>query len=296
MWIAIGSICVITLIWGASFPLNEISLAQIPTITFRALALTFGALGLAALTRGMGHTLRVPRELVGWVVLAGLFNILLWGLLSAYALEFIPPGRGAVIAYMMPFWALGLSVILLGEEITAMKIAGLALGLMGLAILIGPDFSAIVHAPAGFVLMLLASMSWAIGTVVIKAKSQKVHAITLTTWMVAISALPMIVLAVALEDFDWQASPGAYLALAGFVIGSTFIAQPLWYTIVKKLPVSIASLSVLAVPVVGEIISAMAFGERVGFAEALALGFVVTGLFVVLVLPELWAGRQLAKP
>lgn len=296
MWIAIGSICVITLIWGASFTLNDISLAHIPAMTFRAMAMAAGAFGLAALTLAMGHSLRVPRELFGWIGLAALFNILLWGLFSTFGLKLMPPGRAAVIAYMMPFWALALSILVLREEINAFKVTGLALGLVGLACLIGPDFGDIVHAPDGFALMLLASVSWAIGTVLVKARSHSISPMTLTTWMVAISAIPMVVLAVTLEDFDWEASTSAWLALVVFVIGSTLVAQPLWYAIVMKLPVSMSSVSALAVPVAGEIISALAFGETIGLPEAAALGFVVSGLFVVLVLPGLRAGRQPVEP
>ncbi len=67
------------------------------------------------------------------------FNILGWHLFSGYGVSMIEAGRASIIAFTMPVWAALFSRFVLGEALTGTKLLGLALGIVGLAVLIGPD-------------------------------------------------------------------------------------------------------------------------------------------------------------
>ena len=105
----------------------------------------------------------------GPLVLAALFNITAWHLCSAYGLTRIQAGRGAIIAYTMPLWTVIFGRLLIGERIGQRRLAALALGLAGMAVLMAPDARALWAAPSGTLLMLTAAVAWAIGTVLTKA-------------------------------------------------------------------------------------------------------------------------------
>ena len=80
----------------------------------------------------------------------------------------LPSGRAAILAYTMPAWAIPLSVLLLGERLTARKLLGLALGMAGMALLVWDEFHRIQGAPRGALLVLGAAFTWAIGTILQK--------------------------------------------------------------------------------------------------------------------------------
>ena len=90
---------------------------------------------------------------------------------------------------------------------------------------------------------------------------------------------------------SWRGSgrtAGWVLFALGFVvIGGMIVAHIIWFSIIRILPASIASISTLAIPVVGVGLSAVLLGEPVGVLEFAALCLVVSGLFVVLALPAL---------
>src|SRR6185503_19357066 len=69
-----------------------------------------------------------------------------------------------ILAYTMPAWAIPLSVLLLGERLTAQKLLGLALGMAGMLLLVWDEFHRIQGAPRGALLVLGAAFSSAIGT------------------------------------------------------------------------------------------------------------------------------------
>ena len=140
--------------------------------------------------RAGGHSLAVPRAERGPLVLAALFNITAWHLCSAYGLTRIQAGRGAIIAYTMPLWTVIFGRVLLGERIGRTRLAALALGLGGMAVLIAPDARALWAAPAGTLLMLAAAVAWAIGTVLTKATRWTMPTAALTGWQVVLGGDP----------------------------------------------------------------------------------------------------------
>jgi drug/metabolite transporter (DMT)-like permease len=61
-----------------------------------------------------------------------------------------------------------------------------------------------------------------------------------------------------------------------------------WFTVVRLFPASVAAIGTLAIPVIGVFSSSLVLGEPVGLQELCALFFVVTGLAIVLLKPQLF--------
>lgn len=282
----------LALVWGSAFPAIKFVLGEMPVLTFRALCLISGALGVAALALSRGRSLAVTWSQLGWLAVLGTFNSLGWNIFTAYGLLYLPAGRAVIIGYTMPLWTVIAAALILGERITLRKVIGLALGFAGLAVLIGPELAEMGKAPLGVALVLCAAISWAIGIVLLKWRDPQVPTTVLAAWQLGLASLPLIVAAAIVDDFDWQMSGEAWFAMAFVVLGAMVAAHLLWFTIVRLLPASLASISTLLIPVVGVIVGALWLGEQVGPAEIGALILVIAGLFVVLVLPALdWEKR-----
>ena len=66
--------------------------------------------------------LTIPRDQWRRLALIAFFNITCWNILVVFGLAHIPSGRAAILAFTMPAWAIPLSVLILGERITARKL------------------------------------------------------------------------------------------------------------------------------------------------------------------------------
>ena len=124
-------LALLSLGWGINWPIMKIVLTEVPPLYFRAFCLLCSGLGLLLITRVSGKPVAVPEGQWRRLILLSLFNIVGWNVLAIYGVLLLPSGRAALLGYTMPIWSAILSVLLLGETISARRIVGLLLGLSG---------------------------------------------------------------------------------------------------------------------------------------------------------------------
>jgi drug/metabolite transporter (DMT)-like permease len=280
----IALLVALTITWGVNWPMMKLALAEVPPWTFRSLCLILGGGALLVLARAAGTRMSVPPRLLPALALVSLFNITGWHLFSAYALLHTGSGRAAIIGYTMPLWASVLSIWVLDIRPTQRQLAALLLGLAALVLLLVQDLGALGAAPTGALLMLGASLCWAIGTVLVKKFAWDQLAITaLTGWQQLIGGVPIVIgwwLLEPVPDLAALSLPAA-LGLGYAVFVAMIFCQTAFFKLLSLLPAHVAAISVLPVPVVGVVSSAMILAEPVSLAEIAALTLVVVGLFLL---------------
>jgi drug/metabolite transporter (DMT)-like permease len=280
----------ITLVWGLNWPVMKVALGAIPVLPFRGLCLAISGPSLLAIAAAQGSGIAVPRREILPLLLAALFNIALWHLFTGYGVLELPAGRASIIAYTMPAWATVLGPLFLGERLRAPRLAGLMLGMAGIAALVLPDLATIRAAPLGTASMVLAALSWAVGSVLMKRWRWSVSTAALTGWQTCLGGLPILIAAIIIGPFPGleHADATTFVALAYVVVAALF-GQWAWFVVLARLPVAVASIGTLTIPVVGVLSSALLLGERIGPAEVVALVLVVAAIALVL-RPELGRG------
>jgi drug/metabolite transporter (DMT)-like permease len=261
----------------------KVALSEVTPWTFRALCLGLGSAVLFAALRAAGQSLTVPRAQWARLAMLAFFNITCWNLLVAFGITMIPSGRAAILAYMMPAWAIPLSIWIVGERFTGAKLAGLALGMAGLALLLGDALATLGSAPLGSLLVLGASLSWALGTVLQKRFPMSMAAGPYTAWIMLLGGVPIFIGALLLDDFRGLGEIGLWpaLGIAYNVLIAFAWAHWAWIKIATSVPVSVFSLSMLVIPVVGVMSGMLFLGERPTWAEYVALGLVLASLLSV---------------
>ena len=205
-------------------------------------------------------------------------------MLVAFGVALIPSGRASILAYTMPVWAIPLSVWLLGERITGRRIAGLALGLAALALLLGESFVGLGATPLGSLMVLGAAMSWALGTVLQKRFPMNMPLGAYTAWMMLLGGAPIFIGTLLLEDLRALQDVGLWPALG--VAYNVFVAFAFahwaWIKIATSVPVSVFSISMLIIPVIGVMSGILFLGERPSWLEVAALLCVLVALATVI--------------
>ena len=281
---------------GLNWPGMKIILAEVTVWWFRALCLLAGGAILMTISTLSGNRCRLQRGELGPILLCGSFAILGWMVFSAYGVSLMPAGRASIIAFTMPLWATLAAAWVLGERITPLKICGLALGLSGLGVLIGPDLLILQRAPLGAFFMLLAAVSWAIGTILVKRIDWRLPTLSNVSWQLLMSAIPVTAIALIAEPFPQfgELSTAALLACVYIVLFPMSFCQWAYFKTVGLLPASIAAIGTLMVPVIGVYSSYLILGELVGLSEIVALLLVLSALVLVLLLPA-WKRARLAR-
>ena len=188
-------IAVLTILWGCNWPMLKMGVTEMAPLTFRAVTLPFAALGLLLVAWLSGDNVRIPREWWTKVAVLAAFNIAGWNSFVLFGVQQMPAGRSVILAFTMPIWATLIASVVLHERLSRRKLAGLLLGMCGIALLIGDEIRVIQQAPFGAVMILIAAISWGIGTVLLRKWAPAVPLTTLTGWMMLAGWLPLAALA-----------------------------------------------------------------------------------------------------
>lgn len=276
-------IVVITLIWGVSWPFMKIGVEALHVWNFRVLTTCVAGVVMLAGLLLSGTSILVPRRIVGWLLLSSFINTTMWMVCSAIALELLPAGRSAIIAYTMPVWAVLFGAIFLNEKITLDRALGLVLGLAGLAVLMGDGLGALSAAPLGALVMTVGAIFWASGTVILKRIHWGIPVVTLASWQLFLGGLPIMAGAFFFDEGPigaidtLEAVALLYIFFVGVLVGNY-----VWLKLVSVMPASVASISTVLIPVIGVMSSQVVLGEPLTWREAAALALVVMSLLAVL--------------
>jgi drug/metabolite transporter (DMT)-like permease len=274
---------VLALAWGIGWPVNKALLAVLPPLWFIALRAAVALVALVALALA-GRRLVLPRRGDLPVLLSiTLLHMVGYAVLVSLGLALIPTGRSVVLAYTTPLWAYPGAWLFLGERLTARRLVGGALGLLGLAVLFNPlafdwgDRAALLGNGA----LLLAALLWAASIVHIRAHRWLATPFALVPWEMALATALLTAIALAAEgppQIDWTPSLVLLLLYAG-IPGSalTFWASA---TASRNLPAATMSLGLLGVPPVSILVAALWLGEAPGWPVLVAVVLILGGIAI----------------
>ena len=276
----------LALVWGLSWPIMTIALAEISVWTLRVLGFSLSALSLFALIRLQGRSAAIPRG-VTWlhIVAASMFNVVGFGLFSSFALLASSTSRVVIVNYSMPIWASLMAWLILGERLSIRAGLGLVLCISGLTVLVYPVATA--PSAVGLLLALCCALSWAAGTVYMKWARIAGDLLVITAWQIALGALVFGAGLLAFQGMPVPAavSLNAVLAVVYNGLIGTGFAYILWFAIIERLPTATASLGSLATPVVGVSSSMLMLGERPTAEDMIGFALIFAAALCVLTQP-----------
>ena len=282
--------------WGTAWPVIKAILQDVPPLWTLLLRSLVGTATLFTISIGRRSLTLPQRGDIAVVLNVSLLHMVAFAVLVSVGLQFVPAGRSIVLGYTTPLWVSAGARIFLSEALTRARIAGIGLGLFGLAVLFNP-FSFPWHdhaALTGNLLVLLGSFCWAASILHVRAHRWVSSPFELVPWQVLLATCTLAPLALLFEGvprIEWSARLLALLVYGG----TAGIALPYWamQIVNKNLPAITTSLALLVVPVVGVACSALALGEPITAGLILAMLLIICGIVVGMSdsIKRLWAAK-----
>lgn len=272
-WLLLAAI---TLMWGCNWPMMKFSLREVPPLTFRALTMSGGVLLLAAWFSLRGASLALPRAQAGRVLALSLPNIVGWHFASIIGLTQLAAGRAVILAFTMPVWTVLLGALLFGQHLTRRAGVASLCALVAVALLAIDEFTTLAGRPIGVLWLQIAALSWALGTLLMRRIQVPLSTEALTLWMMAFGAVIFWAAALAAEPWpDWRAWRfGTWVSLVWGIVINFGVSQVLWFGLARELPAQAAAFSMMGVPLVGVLSSALVVGEVPVASDWLAVLFI----------------------
>jgi drug/metabolite transporter (DMT)-like permease len=264
---------VLSVLWGCSFFYYKILVAELPPLT-----VVLGRVGLAALLLNVFLIVKSkplplsPRLRVSFLVMGILNNVIPFTLV-AWGETRISSGLASILNATTPvFSVLVAHCSSANERLNWNKGAGALLGLLGVAVLIGPSALAGLRMGTiwGSLACLAAALAYAVAGI-FGRRFKGTAPLTVATGQLTGGTLLLIPLA-CMADHPWTLpapSAHAWEALAGIAVLSTAVAYILYFRLLATAGATNVLLVTLLLPVSALLLGALFLGESI---SALALG------------------------
>lgn len=262
----------------------KIGLGYVTPLWFASTRMFLGALSLFFFLALRKQNIIPGRGDISILLIVAIFQISLPTALIHSGLLYMSSGRSSILVFTIPLWVAPMAVFVLGERLSWRKIAGLAAGLGGIAVLFNPwvfDFND-SNALTGNIMMILGSFSFALAIILIRRHSWSTPIIRLMPWQMLLGTGFLVIAATFMEgapDMEWSTSLVAIMAYNGPIAsGFAFWA---YVTVSRSLPAMSTALGSLGVPVMGIISSNLILGEP--FTGTIVSGLALISLGVLAV-------------
>lgn len=190
----------------------------------------------------------------------------------------VPAGTAALIGSLQPLSTAAISSLLIGEKIYKIQWIGLLFGLVGVAIAIGSELSAVPY--WGFVLSIVSMMSIVAASLIAKYSRRSLPLLPTLAVHCMVSAGLFFVLAVIEGTAAPQLDSGFWMAVVWFVLFSTIGAYGCyWLCLRETSATNVASLIYLTPPVT-MIWSWLMFGETISLSVIVGFGLCIFGVLL----------------
>ena len=266
-------------IWGASFLFMRLGAPVLGPVTLIAGRVLSAALFLAIVGAVLRKPLHLRRNGLHYLVL-GLFNSALPFLLFAFAARTLSASLMAILNATAPIWAAVIGAAITRTMLPGRALSGLALGVVGVALLVGFDPSTLrAGAPLAIALGLGAAFSYGIATHYAKS-ARKVEPFANahgSMWGATLLVVPLLPFAPP------AAVPSLAIALSVLALGvvCSGIAYLLYFRLVADEGAASALTVTFLVPVFGVLWGHLFLGEPLGWNTLAGAGIVIVGTALV---------------
>ena len=284
-----GLIALQAMFWGSTFFFIAIARQHVPPLTLSVIRLVPAALLLTAIVSAMG--LRWPATWREWrhlLVFSALNNAVPF-LLIIYAQRQVTGGIAAIFMAMGPLWALLLTPWFVAEErFTWQRLAGILVGITGVAVITGASGSA--GTGSAQAMLVLATILFASANIYARKFLGGHHPFVIACGQIIGAFVLTLPLALAIEQPFQMPNPGTQIWLAMLAMGllGSGLAPLCHFTVLRRAGPVNSMLASIVVPVTPVVLGALFLGERLSQHEFIGAGIIACGLLIIDGRPLKW--------
>jgi drug/metabolite transporter (DMT)-like permease len=275
----IGAFC---LLWSFAFVAGKIGVTDCPPLILLTARFSLAGILILGISAVRGDAWSLSWRDVGVFALLGVANNALYLGLGYTGLQTVSAGLGGLIVSANPVFTAVLAAVFLNETLTWRKVAGLALGIMGVGFIVWHRISAGTDSWHGILFTLASLASIVAGTILFKLLAPKG-----SLWIG--NGIQNLAAGIVLLPFAFTLSsvgdivPSARLlgAFVFLVLGGSILAYRLWFHLLRVCGATAASAYHFLMPPLGMLFAWMILGEHVEIRDLMGIVPVALGIYLV---------------
>lgn len=273
--------------WGSTYTAIRVGVEEMPSFLLAGARFLIAGLILLAACRARGLRLWWPPRDMALTALVGLFLLSGSNVSLVYAEKFIPSGLASLILASIPL-LIALAEMLLpgGEPLPRRGWLGLALGFVGLAVLLSPSLRSGLGGDTtrlfAIAVLLAGALCWTAGSLIGRRSRLRMNSFVGAAWQMLAAGLVNLALGSAFGQWPaFQPSSRGLLALTYLVIGGSLLGYTSFVYLIERVPVAKVASYAYVNPVVAVLLGILLLGERPAAAEFAGMAAILVAVFLL---------------
>ena len=281
-----GLLVLLSVLWGGSFFFSKIIVQEVPPFTLVLVRFTLAAGVLGAYLKAQRRP--VPWTAMTWAAFAGMgaLNNLIPAALIAWSQQTIASGLAAVLIATTPVFSILVAhYFTTDDHMSVNKAVGVALGVAGVAALVGVDtLDGSLRTVPGILGCLGAALSYGFANVFGRRFKRLGIAPTVGAFGQLAATAVMVAPAALVFDRPWLLVPPsmvAWAAMIGLVLLSTALAYAIFFRLLGSAGTTNISLVTLLIPVSAILLGIFILGEHLSALQYAGMALIGLGLVAI---------------
>lgn len=289
----VASLFTLYIIWGSTYLVIRLGVESWPPMMMAGLRFLIAGIILFSFLKLRGHPMPGRRAMLNAAIVGVLLLSIGNGLVTIAEHQHVPSGLAAVMVATVPLFALCFSQ-LFGIATRWIEWLGITVGLSGIVLLnSGGHLSG---NPWGAMMILLAAVSWAFGSVWGSRIELPKGAMAAAIEMLAAGSVLLVVSVISGEKLQAMPDLQGMLALGFLIVFGSIIAINAYMYLIRNVSPAVATSYAYVNPVVAVLLGTSFADETLSTREWLALAIIIFAVVLVTLGKYLFPAKPRIKP
>jgi drug/metabolite transporter (DMT)-like permease len=270
--------------WGSSYLFIKIGVDTFGTFTLVALRLLIDAATLWVAFRLNGTELPRKRRTYEHLLVMALINITIPFALITWAEQSVDSALAAILNSSVPLFVIVIAPLFLPDEpIRLNGVVGLAVGFIGVVLLVSPGLMSATGDLAGSVALLGSSLAYALGNVYSRRNVRGLPPLVPAVFQVTFAFLIVGVIALVVER-PWETvrpDPAAWFSVIWLGVFGSGLAYMLYFRLLGRWGATRTALVAYLLPIYGIVLGFLVLQEHIDITLILGTALIIAGVAIV---------------
>jgi drug/metabolite transporter (DMT)-like permease len=282
---------VLCFVWGTTWLAMKVGIATVPPGIFAGTRWTVAGLVLLLARWAGGQRLQIPMRLTGRLIVVAVLMVSLNQVIQLYGLRFITAGLAAVLSSALtPISLLAFAVGMGQERFAWRQIGAIAIGVLGIVVLFGPDALAghlHLREMLGASGVIIGCLAYSAGSVMARPLMRTLAPTQMAAMTNLIGGVLLFIVSAAFEPgaraalvtiWSWPAMLAwLYLLLPGAILSTV-----IYFVLVRDWGASRTGTYAFVSPVIAVTAGTTLFGEKLDAADVVGMLLMLSAAAIVL--------------
>ncbi|WP_116217710.1 EamA family transporter [Allomuricauda sp. ARW7G5W] len=275
----------IYVIWGSTYLLNKIAVMELPPFMLASCRFTTAGLLIFALARSMGISLKITKRQLWNTIIAGILFLSFGNGVVVWALRYVDSGFAALEISAQPLIILLLMRFLQGKKIQPMSLVGVALGIIGIYLLVSQkQIIAQESSIVGMIMIFFCMLSWAYSSLFVSKADLPTNYFVNTGYQMFTAGIILALMSLGfgeewISPLDWSGK--VQLSMVLLIVFGSIVAFTSFNYLLKAVSPEKVATSTYVNPIVALLLGWYFLDEQITLQSVMAAAILLTGVYFI---------------